>query len=64
MRMWLTSFSDHHWDMGSVYKTMIKSNLEVNVSTGQDSNNCWIESSLKGVDLRKEWGRKTEQMSN
>jgi hypothetical protein len=36
------SFSDHHWAMGSVYKIMIKSDLEVNVSTGKDSNNCWI----------------------
>jgi hypothetical protein len=52
------SFSDHHWAMGSVYKTMINSNLEVNVSTGKDSNNCWIESSLKSVDLRKKRGRK------
>jgi hypothetical protein len=56
MRMWLTSFSDHHWAMGSVYKIMIKSDLEVNVSTGKDSNKCWIESSLNGVDLRKKWG--------
>jgi hypothetical protein len=42
MRMWLTSFADHHWAMGSVYKIMIKSDVEVNVSTGKDSNNCWI----------------------
>jgi hypothetical protein len=54
MRMWLTSFSDHHWAMGSVYKTMIKSNLEVYVSTGKDSNNCWIESSLKGCRFEEE----------
>jgi hypothetical protein len=28
--------------MGSVYKVRISSDLEVNVSTGWDSKNCWI----------------------
>jgi hypothetical protein len=42
MRVWLTSCSDHHWAMGSVYKIRINSALEANVSTGLDSNNCWI----------------------
>jgi hypothetical protein len=55
MRMWLTSFSDHHWAMGSVYKIMIKSDLEVNVSTGKDSNNCWIVLDL--VHMNKVKGR-------
>ena len=49
------SFLDHHWVMGPVYKIMIKSYLEVNVSTGQDSNNCWIVLDL--VYMNKVKGR-------
>jgi hypothetical protein len=63
MRMWLTSFSDHHWAMGSVYKIMIKSDLEVNVSTGQGSNNCWIVLGLVHMNKVKR-ERSTEQRSS
>jgi hypothetical protein len=56
-------FSDHHWAMGSVYKIMIKSYLEVNVSTGKDSNNCWIILDLVPMNKVKR-ERSTEQRSS
>jgi hypothetical protein len=63
MRVWLISFSDHHWAMGSVYKVRISSDLEVNVSTGQDSKNCWIVLDLVRMNgVKRE--RSTEQRSN
>jgi hypothetical protein len=48
---------------GVVYKIMIKSDLEVNVSTGKDSNNCWIVLDLVHMNKVKR-ERSTEQRSS
>jgi hypothetical protein len=63
MRVWLISFSNHHWAMGSIYKVRINLDLEVNVSIGQDSKNDWIVLDLVQMNgVKRE--RSTEQRSN